>query len=264
MLTIRKEQMAVFNEAVVRKFEDEMAEHCHAFAPQLCEEAGCANVATAVRKGLKNAERYGFSMRGPLRFYIEMMLTFGSDFDTDPQLPWVAEELGSSEIKHELLRADRVFRRVNEYWDRVMGPDNEFALMALRKAAQAGPEDFERLHGSFETRVQRMLSAGFPQKWLSLGEEGFGQLIRKSQRLSTQLGVDAEPHRAFLVVLMFAFGHGVVDDPLYPWIGVTLWDASTRSPEDRIARLLGKTRLYAEEAAKNLAANKKGIDSAAQ
>src|SRR5258708_4751272 len=86
-MTIRDEQMTAFRDAARHSFESEMISHSADFAPHLCSSAGHANLELAVRKGIESSDRYGFTMRGPVRFYIEMVLTFGSDFDTDPQLP---------------------------------------------------------------------------------------------------------------------------------------------------------------------------------
>ena len=40
-----------------------------------------------IRFGLERAGSYGFTIRGPVRFYIELMVRLGCDFDTDPPYP---------------------------------------------------------------------------------------------------------------------------------------------------------------------------------
>ena len=47
-----------------------------------------------------------------------------------------------------------------------------------------------------------------------------------------------------LIALMFAFGAGCSDDPLYPWIAATLRDPRIISPELRARRLERKSRTW--------------------
>ena len=51
---------------------------------------------------------------------------------------------------------------------------------------------------------------------------------------------------ALVVVLMFAFGHGCTDDPLYPWISRTLKDERIVGPAARVERLEKKSITWLE------------------
>ena len=47
-----------------------------------------------------------------------------------------------------------------------------------------------------------------------------------------------------VVALMFAFGHGCLSDPLYPWIARTLADGRSSSPEARAEHLEKKATTW--------------------
>ena len=49
-----------------------------------------------------------------------------------------------------------------------------------------------------------------------------------------------------VVVLMFAFGHGCTDDPLYPWISRTLKNERIVDPAARAGRLEKKAVTWLE------------------
>ena len=87
MLQIRFDQMKVFEEAAWLHFEDEMVVHSREFSPKLCAVLGEEQLRVALRQAIKRAGGYGFTFRGPVRLYIELMFLFGSHFDTDPQYP---------------------------------------------------------------------------------------------------------------------------------------------------------------------------------
>ena len=95
MLVIREAQMEAFKEATRRTFEDEMVAHLAEFSPPLFKAIGEEQMRKAVHFGIGRADSHGFTFRGPTRLYLELMLLFGSYFDTDPQYPWAAEILSN-------------------------------------------------------------------------------------------------------------------------------------------------------------------------
>ena len=97
MLVIRDQQMQAFAQNAKKQFEAETVPHISRFAPRQFEILGEKTIGQIVSLGIERAEKYGFTNRGPVRFYIELMFMFGSDFDTDPQYPWAAELLGGSD-----------------------------------------------------------------------------------------------------------------------------------------------------------------------
>src|SRR5207302_709278 len=72
MLEIRSEQITVFEQAALEAFEDEMVEHLKKFSPEHCEVMGEPRVRSVIQLGMARAKTYGFTNRGPVRFYLEM------------------------------------------------------------------------------------------------------------------------------------------------------------------------------------------------
>ena len=76
----------------------------------------------------------------------------------------------------------------------------------------------------------------FPQKVAYIGEEGLTALIHEGVAEARRHGFPRSAGKLCWWCLMFAFGHGCTDDPLYPWISRTLRDreSSTRqlAPSD--------------------------------
>ena len=84
--------------------------------------------------------------------------------------------------------------------------------------------------------LQEMTRA-FPQKAAYVGEEGLLALIQEGRTEARKYGFSTVRGEAMMVVLMFAFGHGCTDDPLYPWISRTLKDERIKDPAARAKRL---------------------------
>ena len=87
-ITFSDRQMDAFALSIRQRFEKEMVDHLHTFAPPRCELAGLEAVTQLVSLGIDRAHAWGFTKRGPVRLYLEMLMLFGWGFDEDPLFPW--------------------------------------------------------------------------------------------------------------------------------------------------------------------------------
>ena len=244
MLKIRKEQMEVFEQAAIRNFEDEIVEHLKKFSPRHCEVIGDNGVREVIRPGIDRAEKYSLTNRGPVRFYIELMFMFGSDFDTDPQLPWAGKILNDPMAVDQMERADQVHKKTTDYLDNVAGPVNAYTLDALREIRRAASEDVRFSGQAFENGMLSQMKRIYPQKCNYVGDVPLRMLIQRGIELATTCSVTTTRGVALFVVLMFALGHGFSDDPLFPWASRTLKDPKIVDPDKRAQRLEAKAIAY--------------------
>jgi hypothetical protein len=133
---------------------------------------------------------------------------------------------------------------MNEYLDKVAGPDNEFSIQALRRLQLASFDSIAAGSAGFDDAVTRGLRAIYPQKAECVGESVIQGLIQRGLDLSKKHSLSTHKGTALIVSLMFALGHGITVDPLYPWIGATLNDRLVTDPAARTDRLYSKTRVY--------------------
>jgi hypothetical protein len=249
MLVIRKEQMNVFEEYAQKGFERELVEHVKDFAPKHAAAIGDAGVREAVRLGLERANAHGFSNRGPVRFYVEMMCMFGSDFDTDAQIPWAGGTLKNEMMTDQMERADALFDKMTEYEEEVSGPEKKYYLDALERLAKTSFENYN-LAGSFDGEVAAALQAIYPHKAENLGKDGIAKLIERGKAVATEHSVKSVRGAALFIALMFTIGHGFASDPFYPWISKTLAEDAL-APDEKAERIYAKMKLYLEETLKS-------------
>jgi hypothetical protein len=184
---------------------------------------------------MTRASGYGFTNRGPIRLYIEMMFLCGSHFDTDPQYAAVGTVLRAP--ADQMQRAEQIHLGFLDYLEKVSGPGARNVHKALKDLSA-----FVRLPVAFSEQnfVAGMLEAVtriFPQKAAYVGEAGLRRLIGDGLTEARQYGFTAIRPAVLLVVLKFGFGHGCTDDPLYPWISGTLKDKKIVDPAARARRL---------------------------
>ncbi len=239
MLTIRKEQMQVFQQAAMRRFEEEMLAHCKRFSEGLCAAIGDKQVHLAVQGAIRRCDGYGFTNRGPIRLFIEMMFLFGSAFDTDPQYPWAKDIL--KEASDQMIRAERLHEKILDYQKNV--PDLKPA--DIRKTLEVLITRTVELESSsitaFASDMLQAMALISPEKTAYVGEEGLTDLVLEGCAKALDHQVLTLQGQAVLGILMFVFGHGCVDDPLYPWIAQSLEENRSMDPAER-------TRALAKEA----------------
>jgi hypothetical protein len=93
MLTIRQEQFAVLSQLEVEKFADWVFTHLQRFFPAQCRAAGDVRISEMIEYGIERAAAYNLTSKRDVCKYIDLMVVFGRDFDTDSRLPWAGELL---------------------------------------------------------------------------------------------------------------------------------------------------------------------------
>ena len=252
MLVIQKRQIEAFEQAALKRFEDEMVAHCRQYAARLFEIRGENCIREVVRLGMARAKQYGFTNRGPMRFYIELMFALGYDFDNDPQLPWAKAILQDSTETDQMTRADRLHAKTSEYFDRVVGPNNSIAVEALHRLKMTPINQYLTPGNHFQANLFRALYDVYPQKYRYVGESALRILYSQGVEVTRSHAIPDQPGAGLIIALMFGFGHGIATDPLYPWVGACLSDSERAPPNERLQRLYKKTMTYVDGMLKHL------------
>jgi hypothetical protein len=107
MLRIRDDQMNVLRRPALEDFIDDMVLHVHEHFAEEAAQLGIASVRERVEQGIRSAEGHGVvSPRGVCK-YLNLMMTFGPDFDTNPRTaPWVQPILNDITVPDPTARMD--------------------------------------------------------------------------------------------------------------------------------------------------------------
>jgi hypothetical protein len=250
MLVIRKEQIDVLTQSMLKGFEDEMVEHLAEFSPPLFKVIKEEQMRKAVRFGFDKCDKYGFTLRGPMRLYLEMMLLFGSHFDTDPQYPWASEILFDRHSVSQMQRADWLYEKIVDYQEKVSGPNGENTRAALESLSEMSKNPLSLPEKEFEESIRREMRRVYPQKVDYVGKENLGNLIVEGREAARKYEFPSTRGDTLMIVLKFAFGHGCEDDPLYPWINRTLTDEKIVDSQARMERLERKSTTWLDHVLK--------------
>jgi hypothetical protein len=229
--------MEVFRKEALRGFEDQMVIHLAEFSPPLFNAVKEPRMREVIRFGIARAANHGFTFRGSVRFYLELMLLFGSHFDTDPQYPWATKILDDQEAAPQMQRAEFLYEATCEYRKQVAGHRDEYTLNALRSLPDLARQATAILAGDFVANILQQMRRVYPQKASYVGDHGLRLVIESGATMARHCGFSTVRAAALCVMLMSAFGHGCFHDPLYPWIGRTAWNERIKDPDARAMRL---------------------------
>lgn len=242
MWTIRQDQAEAFRQHHLKKFEDEMVEHLQKFCPRYWSVMGEADGRRVIQLGIERARKYGFTNRGPVRFYIELMLLFGSDFDTDPQHLWASKVLNDPENLDPAVRAHRLFNAMEKYASRVFGQDQTFLIAALQRLSGFRFERFQDAV-SAQRQLLRQMEMLYPQKYEYIGEPVAMRLIQHGFHIAERWGCGTHGGKLLMASFTLSLGHGFPHDPQYSWMNRVL-NTAAASPDDRIKELASRWMLY--------------------
>jgi len=113
MLIISKEQEEALYQGF---FETWMIEHLNEFFPQQCAKLKKRGVREEIRYGIKKAAAYGIDEGPELCRFIDLMMLFGCEFDTNPKYPWAAEILNDKEIHDSVSRMKLLRTEAEKYF----------------------------------------------------------------------------------------------------------------------------------------------------
>lgn len=250
MLNISSQQMGSLADVPRRSFASELVDHLRGFAPRLFELRGEDAVHRVTEAAIQRAIDAGFTLRGPVRLWVELVFCHGHRFDTDPALPW-ADSLRDTVALHQNERARLLFEAMQAHQASTDGDDQAELVASLGLLAQA---DWEAMLTSPRVQAQpaAALAQIFPQRCRGLDPARLQALLDEAEEVRQAHGLD-HPGACFLLGGLFlGFGHGVVDDPLHPWVASTL-TAPKVDAAHRTEALARKAKAYVQAAHQHLA-----------
>lgn len=247
MLTLRPEQLETIRQRHLQKFEDEMVVHLRKFAPRHWNVMGEPAGREVIKLGIAQAAQYGFTNRGPVRFYIELMFLFGSYFDTDPQYPWASKVLADPRDLPQDFRANKLHSAMENYLDQVVEPERKHLREAIEPLLNASYEGVMPRGINVESELLRMMNKACPARCEYLGENRLKDMIRRGFGLAQEQEFESDKGKVLMVILTFVVGHRFPEDRLNPWIVRRLKNPRWPDPNKQVDELASASLLYLKQ-----------------
>jgi len=215
MFSINIRQMEQLDLAMDERFVRSAVPRLQASHPVEAQSATPAGLESVARLGLARARGYGLGQAVDL--YIELMLSFGSDFDTDPQYRWLWPLLQGLEGVSALERERLLRWHTSLYLGRINKTDG--GASALERFGQLDMSTLESVGRDLPGLASSLAAQLHPERMDYVDIEALGSLVQPARAGAAGFGPEAPVAAALLFALMFRFGHAALNDPLYPWIG---------------------------------------------
>jgi len=109
MLTIKSDQLKILEQAAFQDFEERMVLHIREFFPDNFDAMGEADSRLLIQHGIEQAALYGFVSKQDVCKFIDLMVCFGAEFDTDVNEPWAKAILSDNSLLNASDRMDALF-----------------------------------------------------------------------------------------------------------------------------------------------------------
>lgn len=143
-----------------------------------------------------------------------------------------------------MSRAEQLFDVADRYVSNVLGKDNRHVSAALQRFKDDRTFLIELFQDDGEIPILPVMRRYYPEKARFMGRQALSNLVRRARQEARNYDIATPKGANLLSLLMFAFGHAVIDDPLYPWIKRTLTGNGFAQQNQRIDRLSAKTLTY--------------------
>jgi hypothetical protein len=242
MLTIRDDQLALFENASLTQLEEDLVAHLRDAFPVDFELAGEAGIRACVHLAVRRADAYGLQTRGQFCRYLHLAVTFGTHFDRDPLLPWVARTLRNPRLADPDGRIDRLEHCALRQLGRVTGETGELYRKAVIRVRRLEVEDYSCRPDELELAMWDLLGRTYPEWYDHAPDAGLREFARVAIDRIRNEGLQPERGALIVPMAMCMLGTHAAEDPLYPWIGETLDDASLVADAASVGSEAGSVR----------------------
>jgi hypothetical protein len=212
--------------------------------PSGCRQVALSAEATALAEELPS--------RNSMRLLMQLICVLGSEFTTDPQLPWAREILSYTVGRNETERTRLLQCRTLAYLDEVQGPRNRHGIRALHQMVSIDDREFREVVGARVNGFAALAARTFPEKNEYVGGATLHALYARAESEAGELELGPEG-TTLLAALAFSLGSGATRDPCYPWIRRTLRGPGYGHGPRRTFRLTRRTKIYVRGVLSHLA-----------
>jgi hypothetical protein len=248
MIIIRNDTMQAFGRAANYGFEVRMLDRLRTHFPKHKRYLGEPQQRELVRLAVERAQSHVLTAERSMAMYLDLMCVLGSEFDTDPQLPWAADILADRSFAAQSDRIDLLHSRGWEFANKVSAdfhntlgqPAGSPLIAALSEIRR---QSVDELTPDAARGVSREICGKlrdlFPIKSETIGDESVCLLVRDAMKSATSYGIRSARGMWLFAALMSVVGAGFHRDPQLPWASRTLSDAALDATQ-RVNRLFAE------------------------
>lgn len=221
IMQFTENQLEKLKPSTLENYLSELVSYYNEKLPHLQKTLGNEGLRDILRQSVDKARESGFTERGPIRFYIDMLIALGWGVETDPQYPWVEENLHKTRSLSQIERSIELHHQLGNYLNIISGDKSEHIFPVAQRLECLNIDTIEINRKSYINDVDGLLHTIFPQKYSYMAKDDRFLLIQEgTKRAYNSYGFESAHHSALIVVMMFLLGHQFDIDPFYQWANI--------------------------------------------
>lgn len=98
MLIIRKKQMDTLRDYMLKQFKNRMIVHLKSNFPEQAKDMKEQDLQNMIQSGIDKAKGYDVLAEEDVQRFLECMMTYGTEFDVNPETLWAGDILRRKDI----------------------------------------------------------------------------------------------------------------------------------------------------------------------
>ncbi|MDC9596867.1 hypothetical protein [Xenorhabdus anantnagensis] len=222
-IELNEEQWNILKKHSFNAYIDELVAHCNESYPYLDIKLGKDGLRSALKNAVGKAKNEGFDQRGAVQFYIDMLILFGTGFQTDPQYTWIKTSLDNHAHLGQLEKTSLLYHEITRYLNEVHSEKDEHLKDSIFKFQNINIERLNVQWNTYGINIDDILKHLFPQKHKYIKQDDIKKLIQLGVEKSNQYGIESANQSAFLTLIMFLLGHEFDQDIFLPHLNSKLF-----------------------------------------
>jgi len=218
VLAIKQPQIDTLSQSLGKEFQNKALNYIEEFFPTYHQTLDDQTLNNLISHSFKKSQKYGFESKRNAMLFLNLSIMLGADFDTDPQLPWVANTLADEEIENLDEKLDTLHERTLLFLDRIWGEENEFLQQAVNECSLIKFDSLEqKMRSANEEQVLHDLYNIHPEKFQASGLPHMKAMLALGASEAIKYGINNRTGLFIFLTMMLMFGSGFHTDPQYPW-----------------------------------------------
>ncbi|MBC8954052.1 hypothetical protein [Xenorhabdus sp. PB62.4] len=243
-IELNEEQCNKLKNHSINTYIDELVAHCNESYPYLEMQLGKEGLRTVLTDAIEKTKNDGFDQRGPVQLYIDMLILFGAEFQTDSQYSWIKTILDNYANLGQLEKTTLLYHKINRYFNEVQGEQDEYLKTSLLKLQSINIEGLNVQWNTYESNVDALLNSLYPQKYRYIKQNNVKKLIQFGVEKSGQYDIENANESAFLTLIMFLLGHQFDQDIFLPHLNTKLFRQYYSDTDSAIMKIEKEVKDY--------------------
>ncbi|ECJ2427910.1 TPA: hypothetical protein JDC26_004423 [Salmonella enterica subsp. salamae] len=209
-----EDQVTFLKKLSLKNYIDELIDHIKYVFPSLPFSCGANDLYSYIEMNIVRAKNAGYTQRGAVRLYIDMMIIFGVGFERDPLFKNIVTR-NINENLSQIEKTMNLYSFLNRYINDVYGEGGVFFMESLNKFKDFNINGISVTYENNFYNIHALLKYIYPQRYEFIGSNAIDHLNAFAEEYVERNKIVQINQKIYLIIVMFLFGCSLEYNPFY-------------------------------------------------